>query len=67
MNYLDICGGCLTYESSKSSCNFAYVRYDKGVLVCPCSKCLVKMICVTVCERLKKHRNKIKLMCKRDI
>lgn len=68
MNYPDICGGCLTYEGGcKASCKFAYVKYDKGVLICPCSICLVKMRCVTSCELLTKHRNKIKLMCKKGV
>jgi hypothetical protein len=61
IDYPDICEGCLTYEEIyKQSCNFAYVRYDKDVLICPCSICLVKMVCIDACPLLKEHRNKIR-------
>jgi hypothetical protein len=68
MNYPDICEGCLIYENSyKKSCSFAYVKYNKDVLVCPCSTCLIKMMCRRSCYLLKEHGTKIELIHKKDI
>lgn len=49
-NRKTICGGCKTYEISKE-CNLLPIIY-KGIdkeQICPCSTCLVKMICRSEC------------------
>ena len=42
------CEGCATMANTTCS----WFRKD---MTCPCSICLVKMICVNVCSPLKKH------------
>ncbi len=46
-----ICPGCLTYSIE---CN---TKPISDGIKCPCSICLVKMICVTPCNLLYKHKN----------
>jgi len=52
-NERDICIGCYTYKSidmgNKPACT---INPIKGGKHCPCSTCLVKMMCEEVCDKL---------------
>jgi hypothetical protein len=64
-----ICPGCLTYnevekvrEQQKEDGHVDGAQctippYNKGK-VCPCSKCLVKMMCENMCEDLLQYKEK---------
>lgn len=43
MNNLDICKGC---KNTPLDC----VIFKKFKIECPCSECLVKMVCIKPCE-----------------
>ena len=47
-----ICGGCRDYDINRD-CSFG--PYYKGK-ICPCSTCLVKMMCNGVCDVLLAYR-----------
>jgi len=52
MNIDEICKGCRSLETGcfvHSEPNIGYFLEDKIELKCPCSKCLLKMICSFVC------------------
>lgn len=46
-----ICPGCRTYEVS-SDC---IIRPIFNGVLCPCSSCLIKIICTKRCEKLQKY------------
>lgn len=52
------CNGCssLPIEVSGIEAGCFYDRTDG----CPCSRCLIKMMCETSCEDLKFHAQKVK-------
>jgi len=47
-----ICEGCRDYDINRD-CSFGPCYNGK---ICPCSTCLVKMICNSVCDVLLAHR-----------
>jgi len=50
----NICKGCLTYESSPNTCcsfpTIKKTKYAPKGLTCPCSTCIIKMVCDTICS-----------------
>lgn len=51
-----VCKGCTTYEFSLkwgSPCN---IPHKVSGHVCPCSKCLVKMVCTEVCDVVENYK-----------
>lgn len=60
--YISICRGCKTYEDEinnltdaekKGICNVSYPFIDDTV--CPCSECIVKMVCEHTCKKLNSY------------
>ena len=63
--YIKLCKGCRTYEEGMEAltederkeivylCNISVPL--KGDETCPCSDCIVKMLCDTKCELLEKY------------
>ena len=50
------CKGCKTRERLKDECLNKYmILKGNAIYICPCQKCLVKMICVQWCELQEKH------------
>ncbi len=66
INYPDTCKGCKDYEDfHKIPCSLAYIKknvYAPKELMCPCSICLVKMVCEHACHLLKEHKKLLKDM-----
>jgi len=64
MNIKEICEGCITYENRTSmtySCYWVCIEkseHNSKDLICPCSICLIKMMCVSACEELLEHQRK---------
>lgn len=69
MHYMKTCRGCRTYEDEMSSlpdyqkreyvylCNVS-ISF-KGGEVCPCSICIVKMVCNMRCKTLSDYLHKL--------
>lgn len=68
--YIKLCKGCRTYEEGMEEltedergkvvylCDVSvpFIPGDeKPIKTCPCSTCLVKMVCLTKCELLEEH------------
>jgi len=56
---LSICSGCNMYI--ENNCVGYYLPIIEDTVVCPCSTCLVKMVCRDMCEDLRNHRELEKL------
>ena len=55
-----ICKGCRTY-ARRTSCPWVCIKkseYNQEELICPCSTCLIKMMCEFSCEELIKHQRR---------
>lgn len=52
MNRNEYCDGCLSYDDEK--CPLFYFN-DYGE--CPCTNCILKMICMKRCKELSKFEN----------
>ena len=54
-----VCKGCKVYERYRT-CAFIPTVYKH---ICPCSKCLVKVVCITdtACNRMVAYRNVINI------
>jgi len=46
---MDCCKGCATYIGAGEYHDCAYAEYNKKG-ACPCSKCVVKVMCVEPCD-----------------
>jgi len=55
------CNGCLTHYGPSPELNCQYLPFNKDG-ECPCSKCIVKMICSQTCDWWRKW-TKQKIQC----
>jgi len=47
----EMCKGCMTYNIDNTPCpSIKNVHYIPDTLLCPCSTCILKVICVEPCE-----------------
>lgn len=58
----DVCEGCATYSKSSSSIlyqtdDWCNIKARKGKHICPCSTCLIKMICDELCDEIEYYIN----------
>jgi len=50
------CKGCMLYTTYGTEVCRGVSKAKIGGVACPCMKCLVKMMCMGVCDEFKKHR-----------
>ena len=48
----DICGGCSTYEFGIKFSSPCKIPHKKAGHPCPCSMCIIKMVCEDECDEL---------------
>ena len=69
IHYMKICKGCKTYDNEMNSLSYDQKRkYTylcnisvpfKGKELCPCSECIVKMMCSAGCEKLNSYCSRV--------
>ena len=49
-----VCEGCVTYAKLNEN-NTCLMPHMKNGIPCPCSQCLIKMVCNEVCAKLEEY------------
>jgi hypothetical protein len=53
----DNCYGCITFIR-ESECSYSYINNENSK--CPCSQCIVKVMCENMCTDFMSYRNYIR-------